>query len=182
MSASNGNDDLGPRLEDDGRALAVPGFDPHIERGVEALLAVGNGYLGADPGVTYRCERLVALRTSRDAQEPRAGAARHAGSLGALGPGRLAQEHRRRWAEPWRAGVVELQGDDTTLAALGVAHRPGVPAGPSGGVPADMNDKDLREPAFDRHDPQGGSWRDLVAGEHQCERARRRPPRCRAAA
>jgi hypothetical protein len=92
MSASNGNDDLGPRLEDDGRALAVPSFDPHIERGVEALLAVGNGYLGADPGVTYRCERLVALRTSRDAQEPRAGAVRHAGSLGALGPGRLAQE------------------------------------------------------------------------------------------
>jgi hypothetical protein len=58
----------------------------------------------AEPGVTYRCERLVALHTSGDAQDPRAAAVRHAGRLGALGPGRLAQEHRRRWAERWWAG------------------------------------------------------------------------------
>ena len=46
MRATNGNDDLGPRLEDHGRSLVVPGFDPDTERGVEALLAVGNGHLG----------------------------------------------------------------------------------------------------------------------------------------
>jgi hypothetical protein len=69
VSAGHGND-AGPRLEDHGRSLAVPGFDRDTERGVEALLAVGNGYLGTPrrPGGGQR--RLAPAHPGRRGLRP----------------------------------------------------------------------------------------------------------------
>ncbi len=69
------------------------------------------------PGETYRLDRVVAVRTSRDTDEPRGMARRHveraiedvAGVVGA---------HRDAWLARWKASDLRIEGDPAAQQAL----------------------------------------------------------------
>ena len=69
------------------------------------------------PGETYRLDRVVAVRTSRDTDEPREMARRHveraiedvAGVVGA---------HRDAWLARWKASDLRIEGDPAAQQAL----------------------------------------------------------------
>lgn len=64
-------------------------------------------------GKSYRLDRLVALRTSRDTDEPEFAAVAHLHrALSTRGVDGLVQAHRRAWANLWNDADVRLHGAD----------------------------------------------------------------------
>lgn len=74
--------------------------------------------LAAEIGQTYRLTRLVAVRTSRDAESPARAAAAHVGRLDLEAADRIEREHIAAWRARWRATEVEVGGDDDAQRAL----------------------------------------------------------------
>jgi len=69
-------------------------------------------------GSRYRLTRVVAVRTSRDAEEPAEAAAAHLARTGPGDAGRIVREHVEAWRERWRAADVEVDGDPSAQRAL----------------------------------------------------------------
>src|SRR5690606_3483661 len=74
--------------------------------------------LAAEIGRTYRLTRVVAVRTSRDAEAPARAAAAHVRRLGPEAADRIEREHIVAWRARWRNADVVIEGDDDAQRAL----------------------------------------------------------------
>lgn len=72
----------------------------------------------AEIGTALRLERMIAVRTSRDAESPAEAAATHLERLRERGVERVLADHVAAWEERWRDADVEIEGDDDAQRAL----------------------------------------------------------------
>jgi beta-phosphoglucomutase family hydrolase len=69
-------------------------------------------------GETYRLDRVVAVRTSRDQDQPEAAARSHAGRAINAGLPALISAHREAWRVRWDASDICIEGDPAAQRAL----------------------------------------------------------------
>lgn len=95
-----------------------------IERKVETTegMVAARWDWEAEIGKTYRLDRLVAVYTSRDAEQPTEMATKHIEQLVARGVRRgvrsVIEAHIQAWDSRWQGSDVEVEGDDQTQRAL----------------------------------------------------------------
>jgi kojibiose phosphorylase len=89
------------------------------ERFVEPRSDAGEVEVQVEAGKTYRLDRVIAVRTSRDGTAPAEDAAAHLEvSLREQGVEGLVAAHDRAWEEGWQATEISVDGDPTAERAL----------------------------------------------------------------
>lgn len=71
-----------------------------------------------EPGGSCRVDQILAVHTSRDAEDPAAASAERLRRLVDEGADAIVEAHVRRWRERWHAADVEVTGDDEDQRAL----------------------------------------------------------------
>jgi kojibiose phosphorylase len=74
--------------------------------------------LSVELGETYRLDRVVAVYTSREDDQPAAAARAHAERAATAGLPALVDSHRDAWLARWRASDIQVEGDPAAQRAL----------------------------------------------------------------
>lgn len=82
------------------------------------ILVAGQVALDVELGKTYRLDRLVAIHTSRDTDQPVAVAREHAERVQETDVATLVEQHREAWLVRWQACDIRIDGDPAAQRAL----------------------------------------------------------------